>query len=1089
MKSSRVLAPLSLIYILAALPASATSYYVGGTGASDTNPGTSTQPWATLQKAATVAVAGDVVNIRTGTYRETVTPSNSGSAGNPIIYQPDGNAIVTVSGADTANGGWTVHSGSIYKKTISLPVTGYNDHITSNTSLLANQVFVDGKMMIEARWPNVANSDDLLDRDDFRKTSLGTWTDTSGNDASIPNISGGWVGGTLWINGWYVSATRAITSHSGTQIGWSGAVPSNKRDYFYLTGKLGALDAEKEWFYDGAQLYLRAPGSGSPTNVEVKTRNWAFDLSGRSHITVKNLHIFAASIITNGSSTNITLDGLHAKYINHSVTLPNGTDVAGGYNDVLYSHTEETGIRLMGPNSVIRNSIVEYSSDQGIVLGGGNTADNNLLHDISYGGTYACAIAPAPHADGQQIKNNTVYRTGRSAIDFRENQNVNIEKNEFYDYGLINVDLGGIYAARQDNLSGTRIHYNWIHDSKVAEPAIGTHTGIYFDQGSGPTQCDHNVIWNNGSVSSGKDFYSHKYATGGNPHLIYNNTFVTADGSGDILSYKNANEGALVADDLKNNIFRDIAQNRYNDGTVHFDTISTPASNMFSTTTPTFVGSGGGGLAYRLASGSAGIDQGVVISGVTDGHSGSAPDKGAYEFNGTAWVPGYTVIAPAASPAAGTYGSALSVTLATRTVGATIRYTTDGSTPTPTSGTVYTDPINVASSMTVKAIAYQTGLKDSAVVTAAYTITGSTPDVLARYEFTSSSLASNDTNANSTAASFGAGTGYTNLSFNNNQRRVTGAGITGTAAQNDAAGEYFTTTTTATSGNVLNLSSFTFKAIRTTSSADHITVYAIPNGGPNNGQTLTVIDNAALTLSTLTTYNGSLTGAAYQGINGIEIRIVFHGSNAGNPTATNSVDDVILEGTASGGGGGGGLPSPWLNQDIGSVGIAGSASHASGTFTLNGSGADIWSTADEFHFVYQTMTGDGEIVARVTSVENTHSGAKAGVMIREALTANSKHVIANTTPLPQRQYLRRASTGGTTTYNLGGTAANPYWVRLVRAGNVFTAYESANGTSWTAIGTAQTITMATNVYVGLVVVSKDNAELNTSTFTNVTVTP
>ena len=59
----------------------------------------------------------------------------------------------------------------------------------------------------------------------------------------------------------------------------------------------------------------------------------------------------------------------------------------------------------------------------------------------------------------------------------------------------------------------------------------------------------------------------------------------------------------------------------------------------------------------------------------------------------------------------------------------------------------------------------------------------------------------------------------------------------------------------------------------------------------------------------------------------------------------------------------------------------------------------------------------------------------------------------------------------------------------MRAGNVFTAYESANGTSWTAIGTAQTITMATNVYVGLVVVSKDNAELNTSTFTNVTVTP
>ena len=60
-----------------------------------------------------------------------------------------------------------------------------------------------------------------------------------------------------------------------------------------------------------------------------------------------------------------------------------------------------------------------------------------------------------------------------------------------------------------------------------------------------------------------------------------------------------------------------------------------------------------------------------------------------------------------------------------------------------------------------------------------------------------------------------------------------------------------------------------------------------------------------------------------------------------------------------------GLPSPWLTRDIGSVGIAGSASYASSIFTLKGSGADIWGTSDQFRFVYQSLNGNGTIVARV----------------------------------------------------------------------------------------------------------------------------
>ena len=62
------------------------------------------------------------------------------------------------------------------------------------------------------------------------------------------------------------------------------------------------------------------------------------------------------------------------------------------------------------------------------------------------------------------------------------------------------------------------------------------------------------------------------------------------------------------------------------------------------------------------------------------------------------------------------------------------------------------------------------------------------------------------------------------------------------------------------------------------------------------------------------------------------------------------------------------LPYPWQHQDIGDVAVSGDAIYANGTYTVCGSGADIWGTADEFQFVYQPVTGDGEIITRVNSI-------------------------------------------------------------------------------------------------------------------------
>lgn len=181
----------------------------------------------------------------------------------------------------------------------------------------------------------------------------------------------------------------------------------------------------------------------------------------------------------------------------------------------------------------------------------------------------------------------------------------------------------------------------------------------------------------------------------------------------------------------------------------------------------------------------------------------------------------------------------------------------------------------------------------------------------------------------------------------------------------------------------------------------------------------------------------------------------------------------------------GGLPAPWLSRKVGSPSIAGSASFANNTFTVSGSGSDIFGTNDAFHYVYQVLTGNVEIRARVTGLTNTHAQAKAGVMIRDDLNSNGRNAFMGITPGSGLVFQRRSSTGGTTT-STSVAGVIPYWVRLVRSGNLFTSYISSDGNAWTQVGTA-TIIMRDNIYVGLPVTSHTNSALATGTFTNVSV--
>jgi len=179
------------------------------------------------------------------------------------------------------------------------------------------------------------------------------------------------------------------------------------------------------------------------------------------------------------------------------------------------------------------------------------------------------------------------------------------------------------------------------------------------------------------------------------------------------------------------------------------------------------------------------------------------------------------------------------------------------------------------------------------------------------------------------------------------------------------------------------------------------------------------------------------------------------------------------------------------NQDIGAVSLAGSATYASGTWTIEAQGSDIWANSDAFHYVYQPFTGDGQIVARVVSVENTNKWAKAGVMIRETLNASSKHAMMIVTPVQGTDFQYRpvtnaSSYSGTDGSGTGGTYSAPYWVKLIRSGNNFSGYHSPDGSAWTQVGTTVSISMSSNVYIGLAVTSHTSHSLCAAVVDNVT---
>jgi hypothetical protein len=184
-----------------------------------------------------------------------------------------------------------------------------------------------------------------------------------------------------------------------------------------------------------------------------------------------------------------------------------------------------------------------------------------------------------------------------------------------------------------------------------------------------------------------------------------------------------------------------------------------------------------------------------------------------------------------------------------------------------------------------------------------------------------------------------------------------------------------------------------------------------------------------------------------------------------------------------------GCPTGWVCTDVGDPAPTGGQAVTGSTWQVEGGGADIWGTADAFHYVYEDMAGDGSVSTRVVSQSDSDQNAKAGVMVRAGTDPASAYYAVFLTPGHGLVTQYRTTTGAVATNAGGAPVAVPSFLDVVRAGDTFTSMVSSDGTTWTKVsGSTEVLPgLAGTLLAGLAVTSHDTAVVGAATFGSVTV--
>lgn len=476
--------------LLLVLNASAAEYFVSPAG-NDSNPGTQAQPFASLAKAAGVVQPGDTCWLREGTYRETLQPQRSGEDGKPITFKAWPGENVVLSGLDPV-GGWKPSAkASVWEAPMAWDLKDQN------------QIFCDGQMMFEARWPHRKTTD--LMNPEGAPVRMGSGKDQKSFVCdTLPDFPPDvWKGATLWMlaQAQWSSWSTSLTGYDPAQkrlmyapiplkdyATWvlkrhlPGVPQQNNVSLFYISGNPALLQAPGEWYYDaGAGKLQVIPPAGHEsdfaTAIEAKRRLYAVDLSKCSYITVSGLQVFGATLRLDGAQ-HCEVDHVKALYVSHS---------RGGATINHLPGEEGDGVMISGENNVLRDSEIGFSAGNGVsVKGEHNSVVNCYIHDCDYFGDYNVPVALG--GEENMLSHCTVARGARDCVQPTGFDN-RVEYNDISQAGLICKDLAMIYSAGHDG-GNTEIAYNWVHDA--ARPMSN---GIYLDNYSRDFIVHHNVVW------------------------------------------------------------------------------------------------------------------------------------------------------------------------------------------------------------------------------------------------------------------------------------------------------------------------------------------------------------------------------------------------------------------------------------------------------------------------------------------------------------------------------------------------------------------------------------------------------------------
>lgn len=592
----------ALIAVAAASALQGADYHVSPRG-NNGHPGTEAQPFGTIQKAAEVAQAGDTCHIRAGVYRETVRPAASGQPGKPVRFVAEQGAEVVVSGADVMAAHWSVHRGSIYK---------------AKTDREFIQLFVDGKMMIEARWPNSPKGDLMA----MKCATAGAGTGyerLAAPDLPPGDWNAAWV--LIWPGSRWTNATRKIVDYRpGEGFGFDRTLEGKRKDKYHredpykpkpgnpyiLFGSLAGLDAPGEWFLDLAThtVYLWTPDGRPPSEhrVEVKQRACAFNLKQLSHIELYGLRVFGAAVDMSGSR-HCLAENCRMEYVDH-------------FREIDKHTTSQPRNVVTGEGNVWRRCLIAYSAGTALRLAGkNNRLENSIVHDADYSGSVACGVNMSG-SDGNVMSRCAVFRGGRDLVGHGRAKRIRIEYCDLHHANMLNNDAGATYCWGTDG-QGSVIAYNWVHDN------MGSHTvGIYLDNFSKNFIVHHNVVWRCSSTGI-------RLNSDALNHLVCNNTIAMCTRITGTYCYFNhvpTQKGTRII----NNLFLGMV------------TETDPQTFVQGELGPELRCNGRGAITPNgvPTPGSAAVDAGVPVKGVTEGFVGKAPDLGAYERGAAYWTPG-----------------------------------------------------------------------------------------------------------------------------------------------------------------------------------------------------------------------------------------------------------------------------------------------------------------------------------------------------------------------------------------------------------------------------------------------------------------